>query len=138
MRLPKLKTVAGLLLAPLVCVFASWCFLEALINRPSISRARLHFLEYRIQMFYEANHRLPGRLEDLPERPGRVDDDIVDAWGQPIKYTVDGLDVTLLSYGKDGQPGGTGKDEDIKRTFTVAEPTSKPARSCEAKPCKPE
>lgn len=38
-----------------------------------------------------------------------------DPWGNPYQYKSPGEhgDVDLLSYGKDGQPGGTGENADI-------------------------
>lgn len=39
-----------------------------------------------------------------------------DPWGNPYVYKIPGEhgDYDLLSYGKDGQPGGEGEAEDIK------------------------
>ncbi|HZM37271.1 MAG TPA: type II secretion system major pseudopilin GspG [Burkholderiales bacterium] len=40
----------------------------------------------------------------------------LDPWGKPYVYKVPGekgIDFDLLSYGKDGQPGGTGEAADI-------------------------
>jgi len=39
-----------------------------------------------------------------------------DPWGKPYIYRTPGAqggDYDLLSYGKDGQPGGTGEDADL-------------------------
>ena len=39
----------------------------------------------------------------------------LDPWGNPYAYKSPGEhgEIDLLSYGKDGQPGGTGEAEDI-------------------------
>jgi general secretion pathway protein G len=40
----------------------------------------------------------------------------LDPWGKPYIYRYPGAqgdDYDLLSYGKDGQPGGTGEDADL-------------------------
>ena len=39
----------------------------------------------------------------------------LDPWGKPYMYRVPGQkgDFDVLSYGKDGQPGGTGENADI-------------------------
>ncbi len=39
----------------------------------------------------------------------------IDPWGQAYVYRIPGErgDYDLISYGKDGKPGGTGEDEDI-------------------------
>jgi len=42
-----------------------------------------------------------------------------DPWGNPFYYTSagsDGRDYEIISYGNDGQPGGTGRDADISST----------------------
>jgi general secretion pathway protein G len=42
-----------------------------------------------------------------------------DPWGNPYYYTSSdkaGRDYEIISYGNDGQPGGTGKDADISST----------------------
>jgi general secretion pathway protein G len=39
-----------------------------------------------------------------------------DPWGHPYVYVMPGAhnnDFDLMSYGKDGQPGGTGENADI-------------------------
>ena len=37
---------------------------------------------------------------------------LVDGWGRPLHYSTDGTTYTLLSYGRDGKPGGEGFDLD--------------------------
>jgi len=51
------------------------------------------------------NWKPGGYLEKLPRDP----------WGHPYQYLNPGLkgDVDVLTYGADGQPGGTGVDADI-------------------------
>ncbi len=38
----------------------------------------------------------------------------IDGWGRPLLYDTDGTSWTLLSYGRDGLPGGTGMDADAR------------------------
>jgi general secretion pathway protein G len=40
----------------------------------------------------------------------------LDPWGKPYLYRIPGekADFDLVSYGKDGQPGGSGENADIK------------------------
>jgi general secretion pathway protein G len=42
----------------------------------------------------------------------------LDPWGQAYVYKIPGEhnDYDLLSYGKDGKPGGTGEDEDLSNS----------------------
>ena len=39
----------------------------------------------------------------------------LDPWGHPYQYRLQGTrnEIELVSFGKDGQPGGTGDEEDI-------------------------
>ncbi len=42
-----------------------------------------------------------------------------DPWGNPYYYTAggpEGRDYEIISYGNDGQPGGTGRDADVSST----------------------
>jgi general secretion pathway protein G len=40
----------------------------------------------------------------------------LDPWGKPYLYRTPGekSEIELVSYGKDGQPGGTGENADIR------------------------
>jgi general secretion pathway protein G len=51
------------------------------------------------------NWKPGGYLEKLPKDP----------WGRPYQYLNPGLkgEIDVMSYGADGQPGGTGPDADI-------------------------
>jgi general secretion pathway protein G len=51
------------------------------------------------------NWKPGGYLEKLPKDP----------WGRPYQYLNPGLkgEIDVMSYGADGQPGGTGTDADI-------------------------
>jgi general secretion pathway protein G len=51
------------------------------------------------------NWKPGGYLEKLPRDP----------WGRPYQYLNPGLkgEVDVMSYGADGQPGGTGADADV-------------------------
>lgn len=45
----------------------------------------------------------------------------LDSWGHEYRYTSDGKSFTILSYGADGKPGGTGFAADISKTVTAKE-----------------
>jgi len=76
-------------------------------------------LKGEIQVYFEKHHALPEKLDEL----SRIDDrdrELVDGWGRKIMYEHnDNNDVTLTSYGKDGLPGGTGKNANIILKFPV-------------------
>jgi len=63
--------------------------------------------------------RFPDRLEELVNNPGGVSflnsrEIPLDPWGKPFQYRNEGSSkYTIISYGADGAPGGTGFDADI-------------------------
>lgn len=72
--------------------------------------------------------KLAERLDALPEPPADTEAFValavpaelnVDAWGEPIRYAracVGGnWRYTLVSFGKDGKPGGEGPSADLSR-----------------------
>src|SRR5215475_7260285 len=42
-----------------------------------------------------------------------------DPWGNPYQYAVKGGEVTLTSYGSDGEPGGSDSAADITKTIKM-------------------
>lgn len=45
----------------------------------------------------------------------------IDPWGYEYQYISDGKSFTILSYGADGKPGGTGFKADITKAVTAKE-----------------
>jgi Type II secretion system (T2SS), protein G len=43
--------------------------------------------------------------------------EVTDGWGRPILWRVEGDDIILTSYGRDGVPGGAGEDADMIGVF---------------------
>ncbi|MBN9521846.1 type II secretion system protein GspG [bacterium] len=66
-----------------------------------------------------ATGQFPAHLGDLEDVKaggwGRTDADgrLLDLWGNPYQYRVEGDAVTVYSFGPDGRPGGDGRDADI-------------------------
>jgi general secretion pathway protein G len=67
---------------------------------------------------------LPERLEDLVKEPGNAkgwlgpyakESSLKDPWNTPYEYRVpgEGAPFTIISYGDDKKPGGTGVDKDL-------------------------
>ena len=96
----------------------------------ALTRTRMCGIEYRIRDYYAKERRLPENLSVLPElRDDNRDYSLADGWGRPIQYTIEGRTVSLLSWGKDGRPGGNGQDADITVTFTVSEESEEGGRN---------
>jgi len=72
-----------------------------------------------INSYYAINQTLPEDLSVIPQREG-CDDNMNDYWGRKIiyEYNSDNI-VRLISYGKDGVPGGDGNNEDIIYEFKI-------------------
>src|SRR3984893_10308899 len=92
------------------------------------TRAQIDALDKAIEAFRLDMNRLPTAEEGLevlnvsppnePEWAGPyLKKDVPhDPWGHPYVYVVPGThknDFDLMSYGKDGRPGGTGENADI-------------------------
>lgn len=89
----------------------------------------------RMNLYLEKNGRLPETLEELPWREG-YDNSIADGWGRRILYTFDREQrkIRLVSYGRDGKPGGIGKNRDFILEATLDARGLLPLEELEVKP----
>jgi general secretion pathway protein G len=93
----------------------------------SVARAQIDALEKALDQYRLDTGRYPSTelgLKALVERPPEepkwngpyLKKNVpLDPWGKPYMYKVPGQrwDFELVSYGRDGKPGGTGEDADI-------------------------
>jgi hypothetical protein len=82
------------------------------------TQAVMALLEQRVRLAVGQNLEIPLDLNDLPAVAGRLSD-AEDAWGRPIFLERIGAEVTLISYGNDGRPGGAGLNADVAHRFTL-------------------
>ena len=93
--------------------------------KANLGKAQVQTLAEKIQQFEMDTGNLPGSLDDLVTEPGNSTGwlgpyakpgELKDPWNHPFEYTVpgDGQPFDLVSLGKDGKPGGTSVDADIK------------------------
>ena len=76
----------------------------------------------RMRMYLAEHHQFPASLDELPRRDGYANR-TTDWWRRPLIYKAEQDNfITLLSLGKDGEPGGTGEDADIQRTYRTKNP----------------
>jgi hypothetical protein len=107
--------IASLILVTIL-VGVAFAFVETIPARDA-TYTTMNLLKYRILVYARDHAQLPADLSVLPSRPGFTDRNL-DAWGRKILYQVDSSGiVTLKSLGRDGAPGGTGKDTDIVCAF---------------------
>jgi general secretion pathway protein G len=90
-----------------------------------LAQTQVDTVATKIEMYQNDTGSLPPDLEALVKAPGGVsgwlgpylhDKDLKDPWGHPLEYKVpgDGAAYDVISYGRDGKPGGDGVDADIK------------------------
>ncbi|RKP46474.1 type II secretion system major pseudopilin GspG [Trinickia fusca] len=96
-------------------------------SQGTIARAQIDVLTKALDNFRLDVGRYPTAQEGLTAlvvKPAGVDkwdgpylkkDVPLDPWGHPYVYKIPGTkgDYAVISYGRDGQPGGTGEDADI-------------------------
>jgi general secretion pathway protein G len=103
-------------------------FAQVVKSQVKAAKAQVDALDKAIEQFRLDMDRLPTNEEGLavlnvaPANepnwggPYLKKDVPHDPWGHPYVYVVPGThnnDFDLMSYGKDGQPGGTGENADI-------------------------
>jgi general secretion pathway protein G len=91
----------------------------------NIAKAQIQTMAGKVESFQMDTGRLPTALEELVTQPGDVNGwlgpyakpaELKDPWGRPLEYRAPGESgpFDLVSLGKDGKPGGTSVDGDIK------------------------
>ena len=78
----------------------------------------MHMMKRRILRYAHLHNELPREIKDLPVMEG-YSNSTQDGWGREIPFVIKDNTVTLTSYGKDGQPGGNGDDEDMIGIFSL-------------------
>jgi uncharacterized membrane protein (DUF485 family) len=75
-------------------------------------------VQQAVESYLRDKGRLPSSVEGIPPagnerfRTG-VTGAPVDSWGRPLRYWTDGKRYRVVSYGRDGEPGGVGCDYDL-------------------------
>jgi general secretion pathway protein G len=82
------------------------------------TRRLLRRIDSAIRSYMEKTGKPPSTLGELEALKGGsypVDPDgaVRDGWNQPFRYSVDGGKYLVVSYGRDGKPGGRGLDCDL-------------------------
>jgi general secretion pathway protein G len=91
----------------------------------SLAKAQVQTMAEKIQQYEMDTGTLPNSLDELVTQPGNATGwlgpyakaaEMKDPWNHPFEFTVpgDGQPFDLVSLGKDGKPGGTSVDADIK------------------------
>ncbi|MFP2923761.1 type II secretion system protein GspG [Pyxidicoccus sp. 3LG] len=90
-------------------------------SRQDCARADLRVLEGVLRAHFARTGQLPDRQAGLDPlvKAGLLETIPMDPWGRPYAFSVRGDKVEVWSLGADGQPGGTGRDEDLVHPFQV-------------------
>lgn len=94
-------------------------------GKANIARSQIQTLAGKVENFQLDTGKLPAKLDDLVTQPGSGGGwlgpyakpaELNDPWGHPIEYRVpgEGQPFDLISLGKDGRPGGSSYDADIR------------------------
>jgi len=127
----RLRLLISVLTAALVTVIScvvAWQGVGTMSNfrpRESATMDALADIERMIEVYRRDANSLPESLAELNSvneayHQFKVDADSMplDAWGRPFVYAIDGNNFTVMSYARDGKPGGVGLDGDLS-TDTV-------------------
>jgi len=82
----------------------------------SATSTDMYVIKRRILHYAKQNNKLPKPVDELPPLEGFVNRN-TDYWGNKIVIQIDGTTVSLISYGKDNKPGGTGANLDMIAVF---------------------
>lgn len=94
--------------------------------KANLAKSQVQTLAQKIEQFQMDTGKLPTSLGELATQPQGAagwlgpyakDSELKDPWGNPIAYKAPGEDghaFDLVILGKDGKPGGTSYDADIR------------------------
>lgn len=94
-------------------------------GKANLAKSQIQTLAGKIENFQLDTGKLPSKLDELVTQPAGSSGwlgpyakpaELNDPWGHPIEYRApgEGQPFDLVSYGKDGRPGGSSYDGDIK------------------------
>jgi len=89
-----------------------------------MTKNRMKSVNSDIQAYLKKEGKLPGSLNVVgvdPSYPSFNDSNLLDRWRRPYVYRITKTGYTLMSYGRDGKPGGVGLDSDISLDNTNSE-----------------
>lgn len=85
-------------------------------GQANAARAQISAMSTTIEAYYMENGKYPDNLQQLVGSYGLRESQLKDPWGNDIIYRrpgEGGRDFDLISYGRDGAPGGDGNNADI-------------------------
>ena len=114
----NIRYILLFIVLPVLAIILFFAPFIAIVPNTSATKGTLIVLSRRIRRYVKLNDEIPHDLSNLPILRG-FGNDIEDAWGNEIEYDINGKDVVLTSFGRDGKAGGEGEDEDIIEKFNA-------------------
>jgi hypothetical protein len=118
-----LKISLAVFVASLIGVIGAYFFLMLWMKADlgdvypdSATSTSMYVIKRRILHYAKENNKLPHSVDELPVLEGFFNHN-TDYWGGKIIIQVEGTTVSLISYGKDMKPGGTGENLDLIAIF---------------------
>ncbi len=113
---PIIVLVSSLAAGIVLLVAMTYLVAEMLADRVpphSMTRTRMWVMESRIRGVFQKSGVVSNDPASLPNTGDDRDNSTIDGWGRSIIMIVERGTVRLVSYGRDGVPGGEGDDADI-------------------------
>ena len=81
-------------------------------------KAKLLGIQSALDLYKSENGKYPGKINSLYDKENKYIFSrqlLYDFWGRPFYYQLNENknEYTIITFGADGKPGGTGLDEDI-------------------------
>lgn len=94
-------------------------------GKANLAKSQIQTLAGKVENYQLDTGKLPGKLDDLVTQPAGSSGwlgpyakpaELNDPWGHPIEFRApgEGQAFDLVSLGKDGRPGGSSYDADLK------------------------
>jgi len=90
------------------------------------AKSDIRAIQNGLKLFYVKTGKYPDTgtgLQVLVDQ--QILESVKDPWGNPYVYKLEGGNPVIISYGKDGAPGGEGNDADISSKDLVTTRTAK-------------
>ena len=114
MKKKILYTFFAFIMISAICFWGRYFFYAAGV---SVTEKRMLVIRDSLQSFYVDEGCFPVAekgLGILVEKKYLKENELLDFWGRKFQYLVsDNLPFVLISFGKDGKPGGKGFEKDI-------------------------
>lgn len=118
------RAQAGFTLVELMVVIAIIAILATIVgvnvfrnideSNQTAAKAQIRVFKNALVSYKLKHKKFPQSLDELASG-GFLESKTVpaDPWGNPYVYRAEGAAYTIMSYGADGRPGGSGYDADI-------------------------